>query len=116
MRIPARPVIRPALNDAGARTAMTEAMTSAVAAAFAGDEAGTGKAMEAAGQAGVDAIHAYIDAGVPPPNSPVTVSGGWIYNRIAKKGVPVGGKGFDKPLYETGALYNNFDYEISTSF
>ena len=43
---------------------------------------------------------------------PVTVSGGWVYNRMAKKGVPVGGKGFDKPLYDTGALYNDFDYEV----
>ena len=116
MRIPARPVIRPALSSPDARAKMADAMISAAESAMAGDESAVTAAMEQAGKTGVDAIHAYIDAGVPPPNSPVTVSGGWIYNRIAKKGVPVGGKGFDKPLYETGALYNNFDYEISTSF
>ena len=65
-----------------------------------------------AGKAGVEAIHDYIDAGVPPPNSTVTVSGGWVYNRVVRKGVPVEGKGFNKPLVDTGQLYNDFDYEI----
>ena len=112
MRIPARPVIRPALASGEARAAMTEAMTAALTAAMDGSPDGVTAALEKSGQAGVDAIRAYIDAGVPPPNSPVTVLGGWVYNRVAKKGVLVGGKGFDKPLYETGALYNDFDYEV----
>ena len=68
--------------------------------------------MERCGQAGADGIRAYIDAGIKPGNSPVTISGGWIYNRVAKTGVPVGGKGFDKPLYETGELYRAFSYEV----
>ena len=38
--------------------------------------------------------------------------GGWLYNRAAKKAVYVEGKGFDKPLYDTGELYNAFGYEI----
>ena len=54
--------------------------------------------LEAAGQAGADGIRAYIDAHIPPPNSPATVSGGWIYNRAAKKAVYVKGKGFNKGL------------------
>ena len=32
----------------------------------------------------------------------------------AKKGVPVAGKGFNQPLYDTGALYNDFDYEVTS--
>ena len=60
-----------------------------------------------------DAIRAYIDAGVPPPNTPLTVSGGWIRNFSSKKPVHVAGKGFNKPLYDTGELYNDFDYEIT---
>lgn len=112
MRIPARPVIRPALDSEQAREEMTVAMVSAIAAALAGDVSGVDDALNRSGEAGVDAIHRYIDAGVPPPNSPVTINGGWIYNRVAKKGVPVGGKGFDKPLYDTGQLYNDFDYEV----
>ena len=68
--------------------------------------------MEAAGKAGADGIRAYIDSNIPPPNSPVTVNGGWIYNRAAHKSVYVPGKGFNKPLFDTGALYDAFDYEI----
>ena len=113
MRIPPRPVIGPALNSEKAREEMTAAMGEAIVAALAGDVSGVDEALNRSGEAGVDAIHWYIDAGVPPPNSPVTINGGWIYNRVAKKGVPVGGKGFDKPLYDTGQLYNDFDYEIT---
>ena len=91
---------------------MTATMVSALKAAMEGDEPAVTAALETVGKVGVAAIRNYIDAGVPPPNSPVTVSGGWIYNRVAKKGVPVGGKDFNKPLYDTSALYNDFDYEV----
>ena len=97
MRIPARPVIRPALDSGQAREEMTAAMGEAIAAALEGDISGVDDALNRSGEAGVDAIHRYIDAGVPPPNSPVTINGGWIYNRVARKGVPVKGKSFDKP-------------------
>ena len=59
-------------------------------------------------------IREYIDEGIAPPNSPVTLSGGWIYNRVAKKGVLVRGKAGDKPMFDTGALYNDFDYEVTS--
>ena len=52
-------------------------------------------------------------AGIDPPNSPVTLSGGWIYNRVAKKGVLVKPKNGSTPLKDTGALYSDFDYEIT---
>ena len=101
--------------DARTASAMTAAMVSALDAAMDGNETAMTAALEPAGKAGVEAIHNYIDAGVPPPNSPVTVSGGWIYNRVAKKGVPVGGKGFNKPLCDTGTLYSDFDYDVVSS-
>ena len=112
IRIPARPVILPALSTETARAEMTAAMMDAVSAALAGDESAVMSSLESAGEAGVQAIRDYIDAGVPPPNAPVTVSGGWVYNRAAKKGVHVEGKGFNKPLYDTGQLYHDFDCEI----
>ena len=112
MRIPSRRVIAPALSSEKTRAAMAQPMREAVHAAWQGDESAAQTALEEAGQTGADAIRAFIDAGVALPNSPVTVSGGWIYNRVAKKGVPVSGKGFNKPLYDTGALYNAFGYEI----
>ena len=110
MHIPSRPVIRPALAKPETRAAMAEAMKDAAKAAWEGED--PRPALEEAGQAGADGIRAYIDEGIPPPNSPATVSGGWIWNRAAKKGVYVPGKGFNKPLFETGALYEAFDYEI----
>ena len=111
MRIPARPVIQPALAKEETRAAMAEEFRGALEAAWDGDD--PGPALERAGQAGADGIRAYIDSHIPPPNSPVTVSGGWIWNRKAKKGVYVRGKGSDKPLFDTGALYDAFGYEIT---
>ena len=114
MRIPPRPVLAPALNAPETRNAMASALAGAAAAAAEGDAAGMDAALRAAGQAGADGIRAYIDAGVSPGNAPVTVNGGWLYNRTAKKSVRVRGKGFDRPLYDTGELYRSFDYEIRT--
>ena len=110
MRIPSRPLIRPALSKPETRAAMAEAMKDAVQAAWNGED--PRPSMEAAGRAGAGGIRAYINSHIPPPNSPVTVNGGWMYNRAAHKGVYVSGKGFNKPLFDTGALYDAFDYEI----
>ena len=110
MNIPPRPVIRPALARPETRQQMAESMRDAVQAAWEGTD--PHPALEAAGQAGADGIRAYIDSHIPPPNSPVTVYGGWIYNQKAHKSVYVSGKGFDKPLFDTGALYDAFDYEV----
>ena len=110
--IPPRPVISPALADDTARESIAEGMMEAISAAMDGDLDATRAGLESAGQAGADAIRSYIDAGIPPPNAPLTISGGWIRNFSSGKPVHVEGKGFDKPLYDTGALYNDFDYEI----
>ena len=112
MRIPSRPVIRPALAKPETRSAMAEAMKNAARAAWEGDDGAARASLESAGQAGADGIRAYIDSNIPPPNSPVTINGGWIYNRAAHRSVYVPGKGFNKPLFDTGALYDAFDYEI----
>ena len=36
-----------------------------------------------------------------------------IYNRVAKKGVLVKGKGGGTPMKASAALYNDFDWEIT---
>ena len=110
MHIPARPVIAPALRREETRQRMAEQMKAAVEAVWSGSD--PRPALEAAGQAGADGIRAYIDSHIPPPNSRVTVYGGWVYNRKARKCVYARGKGFDKPLFDTGNLYNAFDYEV----
>ena len=113
MRIPPRPVVAPALAQESLRADMREELMSSCEAAFEGDLSGTKKGLEEAGQRGADGIREYIDGQIPPPNSPVTLSGGWIYNRVAKKGVYVEGENGSTPLKDTEALYNDFDWEIS---
>ena len=112
MRIPPRPVVAPALGRESLRAEMGEKLLSSCEAALEGDLPGTKKGLEEAGQRGADGIREYIDGQIPPPNSPVTLSGGWIYNRVAKKGVYVEGKNGSTPMKDTGALYNDFDYEV----
>ena len=112
MRIPSRPVVRPAMAKPQTRSAMADAMKDAVRAAWEGNDGAARAAMESAGKAGAEGIRTYIDSNIPPPNSPLTVNGGWVYNRVARKSVYVPGKGFNKPLFDTGALYDAFDYEI----
>ena len=113
MRIPLRPVVEPALAQDSLKSEMGEKMLSSCEAALAGDLTGTRAGLEASGQRGADGIREYIDAGIDPPNSPVTLPGGWIWNRVAKKGVLVGGKNGDTPMKDTGQLYGDFDWEIT---
>ena len=113
MRIPPRPFLAPAL--AGAREELSSALASACEAAQAGDESAVAAAFASAGETGVAAIRQAIDDGLSPGNTAVTIHGGWIYNRPAGKSVYVEGKGFDKPLYHTGELYNAFTYQIKVN-
>ena len=113
MHIPPRPVVQPAMAKESLKNEMGDHLLKSCEAAFAGDMSGTVAGMEDCGQRGADGIREYIDDGIPPPNSPVTLSGGWIYNRVAKKGVPVSGKKGSTPMKDTGALYNDFDWEIT---
>ena len=94
------------------RAALAAGLREACEAAASGDPEAVEAGFEQAGRAGVDGIRSYIDAGIPPANAPLTISGGWIRNFSSGKPVFVPGKGFDKPLYDTGELYNAFDFEV----
>ena len=113
MHIPARPVVKPALAQVSTRAEMSAAMQKACAAANDGDITGVTSALEEAGKAGVDGIHAYIDQGIPPPNAPITLEGGWMRNPVSGKSMHIKGKSGTTPLVDTGQLYNDFDYEIT---
>ena len=91
---------------------MAEGLLSACAAAAEGRPEGVTEGFRQAGRAGADGIRAYIDAGISPGNAPLTVSGGWIRNFSSGRPVHVEGKGFDKPLYDTGELYHSFSFEV----
>ena len=94
--IPPRPVVSPALAEPEVRSAMAEGLAAACRAAARGDSEGVEAGLNRCGQAGADGIRARIDRGLSPGNAPSVV---------AKKG-------FDKPLYETSALYGSFGYEV----
>ena len=100
MHIPPRPVVEPALAQEDLKQEMGECLLTSCEAAMQGDFAGTQQGLENAGQRGADGIREFIDAGIDPPNAPVTLSGGWIYNRVAKKGVLVSGKSGSAPMKE----------------
>jgi len=112
MHIPARPVVKPALAQSSTRAEMSEAILSACAAANDGDLSAVTSALEDAGKTGVDGIHAWIDKGIPPPNSPITLKGGWMRNPVSGKPMKVKGKSGTTPLVDTGQLYNDFGWEI----
>ena len=112
VHIPPRPVVGPALANAETQSAIQDGLMSACKAAAIGDPDGVQAGFEQAGQAGVDGIHEYIDSGIEPGNSPLTIHGGWIRNFVSKRPVRVEGKGFDKPMYDTGELYNSFGFEV----
>ena len=116
MHIPARPVVKPALAQPSVKAEMSAAMLEACAAANAGDMPAVTSALEDAGKAGVEGIHAYIDKGIPPPNSPITLSGGWMRNPVSKKPVKVKGKSGTTPLVDTGQLHNDFDFVIAGKY
>ena len=110
--IPPRPVVGPALANAETQSAIQDGLLAACEAAAVGDPDGVQAGFEQAGQAGVDGIHEYIESGIEPGNSPLTIHGGWIRNLVSKRPVRVEGKGFDKPMYRTGELYGAFSFTI----
>ena len=110
--IPPRPVVAPALGSAETQAAIRQGLLDACEAAVAGDEPGVLAGITSAGQAVVEGIHAYIDAGISPGNAPLTIHGGWIRNCSSGRPVHEEGKGFDKPLYDTGELYRSFSFEV----
>ena len=112
--IPPRPVVAPALARAETQQAIADGLLSACEAASDGNLSGITTGFEEAGRAGVAGIRAYIDSGISPGNAPLTISGGWIRNFVSGKPVNVPGKGFDKPMYDTGELYESFDFRVKT--
>ena len=112
LRIPARPAVRPALSEPAVRAEMASALRKACSAAAEGDLPAAARAMAASGKTGADAVRARISAGIPPPNAPVTLRGGWIRNPVSGKPVKVKGKSGATPLVDTGQLYDDIGYEI----
>ena len=111
-RMPGRPFFKAAIASDETQEALAEGFTQAMDAVMEGDLGGIQAGLETAGQGGADGIRAYIDQGNFAPNAPITISGGWMRNRVSGKPVYIRGKGSSKPLIDTGALYASFNYEV----
>ena len=111
--VPPRPVMDPALSDGDVQQEMADALLEALQAALQGNLSSTQAGLEKAGQTGADALKNYIlDGGHLAPNAPITVSGGWMRNRVSGKPVHIPGKGGATPLLDTGQLVNAFGYKV----
>lgn len=110
LRIPARPFLEPAIEQAidqieGRMKASTEA-------AISGDTGAAMNELEKAGMYGENAAKDYFTGGHFAPNAGITVEGGWMRNRISGKPFKVKGKGSAQPLIDTGSLRSSITHVI----
>jgi len=105
MRIPPRPVIEPAIEDA--KASISKLLISAVTAAVAGEDCRA--KLEDAGMYAQTACKDWFDN---PKNGWPHNADGTINGWQSPWGTFYPGKGFDKPLVNTGALRNSIVYVI----
>lgn len=112
LRIPARPFLEPALEDAATQEKITRHMRAAAVAAVEGNIGGAEAELEKAGTVGENAAKDYIGGGNHAPNSGFTLSGGWMRNRISGKPFYAEPKGSAVPLIDTGSLRSSITHVI----
>lgn len=103
MNIPARPWLEPACMKH--KSEIRDAFSVIFNHLAMGNKAEADKQMEILAQRIERWIKSYMreDNGWAP-NSPITIHGGWMKNKVTGKPVYVKGKGSDRPLFDTGAL------------
>ena len=109
---PPRPFLEPALADEKVRQIIGRHMKAAVVAVLKGDEGAARAELEKAGQAGEDGVKDYMASGSFAPNSPFTISGGWMRNRVSGKPFHADPKGSSKPLIDTGNLQGSITHVV----
>jgi len=92
-KIPARPVLQPAINADGNRQKIAAEINGSIRLSLAGDSEGARKKMMRAALAGQNAARAWF----------VDSRNGWAPNKPAT----IKAKGSDRPLISTGALRNS---------
>ena len=108
--IPARPFMEPGIEDA--QPAIKTAFEYATRAALQGNVEKVDANLDIAGTKAVNAIHARIQAGIPPPLKPATVaarrrrSKGSAYRRKATSASDT------TPLIDTGELLKSITYVV----
>lgn len=94
--IPPRPVLEPALEDGGVRSAVAELFADAAFSALEGEGGAARALLEEAGALSEEAVKAYFDGGNLAPNARSTIKA----------------KGKDAPLYDTGGLRASITYRV----
>jgi len=110
--MPARPFIEPAIEQEKVLEKITDCFGQAFEAALTGDLGLAKNCIEKAGIYGSNAVKEYMGSGALAPNAPITVSGGWMRNKVSGKPFKVTGKGSTAPLIDTGSLRSAVTYVI----
>lgn len=110
LRIPARPIIEPAIESA--KDTILSCLKDAAMAAAAGDESASMEFMNHAGMAAESAAKDRFGSPELAPNAPITVEGGWMRNRISGKPFFVEGKKSAAPLIDEGSLSASVTYVV----
>ena len=110
--IPARPFMTKVAHKA--KGGFVSQLKSNYAIALRNNE-DTMKVLDFAGAEMRNNIQEQIDMTLSPRNSPVTIYGGWITTKTGKH-IKIEGKGFDKPLYDTGFMYNSVTWQTEEVF
>ena len=58
-------------------------------------------------------MKAIFTTGTFAPNSPITIKGGWMRNRVSGKAFKVKGKGSSRPLIDTGRLRQSIIFKVA---
>lgn len=105
-RIPPRPFVRPAIRD---RSRLSAQLRKLYARALS-DNTNTAQALSQFGEYVVAKIQTQIDMVMNPPNSPVTIQGGWLRTKSGKSFYVEPKKG-NKPLINTGLMRDSVSYK-----
>ena len=111
--IPARPFIEPAIEQEEVMSKMAAMFGQAFEAAIEGDAGAAEIALAKAGIYGRNAVREYMGTGALQENAEITITGGWMRNKVSGKPVYVHGKGYNNPLIRTGALRDSVTYVIA---
>lgn len=110
--IPPRPVLKEGINDPEERPKIQALMQEGIKQALAGNLQGAENAYQRAGMAGAAAVQKKFTDGGLAANAPITISGGWMRNKVSGKLVHVKGKGNKGPLIDTGALRQSITFVV----
>ena len=113
--MPARPFIEPAIEQDSTIDVIAEHFGEAFQGALFGDAGEVHRQLSYAGIESVNAIRNYMGSGALAPNAPITVSGGWMRNKVSGKPFKVAGKGSAAPLIDTSGLRAAVTYVIEGS-